>query len=72
MARHPNKEIDAAVEYALECGWELVKSKRGHIWGTLRCPQGDRTGCQVRVHSTPRNTGRHAQVIRHHVDSCRH
>ncbi len=35
--RHPRKEIEAAVEYAIHCGWQHTKAT-GHAWGMLRCP----------------------------------
>lgn len=52
MARHSNKEIEAALDYAREQGWDVIKSLRGHCWGMIRCPHG-RGGCQKSVWSTP-------------------
>jgi hypothetical protein len=72
-ARHTRKEIEAAVAYAESRGWTFVKAKaRAHIWGTLRCPQGDRTGCTAFVHSTPEVPQDHADLIRKKVDRCTH
>jgi hypothetical protein len=71
MARHPNKEIEAAVAYAESRGWTLTPS-RGHAWGILRCPHGQRGGCQRSVFSTPRNPENHARWIRRVVDNCPH
>lgn len=70
---HPNKEIHAAIEYAIEQGWRLVKAgPRAHIWGTLLCPQSDRSGCRRTVYSTPRKPQAHASDIRRAVDRCPH
>ncbi len=33
MARHPNKEIEAALQYAKSKGWSIIKSLKGHCWG---------------------------------------
>jgi len=68
-SRHPNKEVDDAVEYALSKGWTL--RKQGH-WGRLYCAQADRDGCQVGVNGTPRNAGAHAKQIVRAVDRCPH
>ena len=73
MNDHPNKEIRAAVDYAIERGWRLRKAgPRAHCWGTLFCPQQARDGCIVRVHSTPRVPQNHARWIRREVDACPH
>lgn len=69
--RHPNKEIEAAVQYAEDHGWVLTIS-RGHSWGQLRCPFGQRGGCMTPVWSTPRNPEGHAERIRRDVDRCPH
>lgn len=72
MAKHhPNKEVSDAIEYGLELGWTFVRGS-GHCYGTLRCFQGDRSGCQVRVASTPQNPGNHARRIIRDIDSCPH
>jgi len=72
--RHPDKEIQAAVEHALDKGWSLIKG-RGHAWGMLRCPHNDtdcRCGefCQMSVWSTPKNPGRFARQILQKIDDC--
>lgn len=68
---HPAKEVSDAIEYALSLGWRFVRGS-GHCYGTLRCQFADRTGCQVRVFSTPENAGQHARWIRHKIDACPH
>lgn len=69
--RHPDKEIRAAVAYAVKGGWTVTLSS-GHAWGILRCPAATRQGGQVWVWSTPRNREAHARSIRTAVDRCGH
>lgn len=67
--RHPNKAIEAALAYARESGWTVIKSTGGsaHAWGMMRCP-GD---CpQVSIYSTPRVPENHARALRRAVDRC--
>ncbi len=71
MARHPNKEIEAALAYAMSKGWSVIKSAKGHCWGIIRCPHG-RGGCQKSVWSTPKSPEDHAKAIRRFVDKCPH
>ncbi|HTN74846.1 MAG TPA: hypothetical protein VL096_06350 [Pirellulaceae bacterium] len=73
MNNHPNKEIRAAVDYAIEHGWRLIKSgPRAHVWGRLLCPHSDRSGCRQPIYSTPKHPQDHAKDIRRTVDSCPH
>jgi hypothetical protein len=73
MNDHPNKHIRAAVEYALEHGWNLQKSSaRAHTWGRLFCAYEERGGCIRSVYSTPRVPESHAKDIRRAVDRCPH
>jgi hypothetical protein len=69
--RHPNKDIEAAVQDAEAAGWTWTKGK-GHCWGRLWCPHGQRGGCQMSVWSTPRNPVGHARLIRKRVADCPH
>src|SRR5947208_14644017 len=62
MARHPNKEIEAALQYARSKGWSVIKSLKGHCWGIIRCSHG-RGGSQKSVWSTPKNPQNHAKAI---------
>ena len=71
MPRHPNKEIQAALEYAQRMGWSVIKSPKGHCWGIIRCPHG-RGGCQKSIWSTPKSPQDHAKDIRRWVDKCPH
>lgn len=72
MARHPNKEIEAALKYAENNGWRVVQTKRGHNWGYMLCPHHQRDGCQQPIYSTPRNPENHAKKLRRAVDDCPH
>jgi hypothetical protein len=71
MAKHPNKHIREAIEYAENHGWRFVKSApRAHSFGKLYCPQPG--GCIEFVRSTPRNPEAHARDLRRAVDRCPH
>ena len=73
VADHPNKEIRAAVAYAEQQGWRVVKSSaRAHVWGQLFCPHAARGGYFIRVFSTPRSAENHANRIRREIDKCPH
>lgn len=68
MTRHPNKHIQAAIEYAIENGWTF-KLSGGHAFGILRC--GAEGGvCQKSVWSTPKNPEKHARYLKRCVDRC--
>jgi hypothetical protein len=70
-SRHPKKEVEEAVQYAIEAGWEL-ETLGGHSWGVLRCPEHSRAGCQVYVYSTPQNPGNHAKQLKGAINRCEH
>jgi hypothetical protein len=70
-ARHPNKEIEAAVRHAEDLGWR-VSVGGSHAWGFLYCPEESREGCRWAVHSTPRNPEGHARYLRRKIDDCPH
>ncbi len=73
MNDHANKHIREAVDYALAHGWTLRKAgPRAHIWGRLYCRQGDRSGCQISVFSTPQSPENHARWIRRQIMKCEH
>lgn len=67
--RHPDKDIEAAIEYAESKNWRVNKLS-GHSWGELLCPYASRDGCRVFVSSTPRNRSSHARKLRRLVDNC--
>jgi len=76
IKKHPRKDVDAAITYALSKGWRIsLSSGRGHAWGEMKCPWKDwdcRCGefCISRIWSTPKNSGNHAKQIRRVVDNC--
>ena len=65
--RHPNKEIELALQHAESEGWE-IKTSNGHAWGRMFCPGG---GCIASIWSTPKNPTNHARQLRRVVDRCR-
>ena len=73
MKKHPNKEINKALEYGIERGWRFEKSgKSGHAYGRLYCPEKSRSGCIISVWSTPRVPANHAKMIIKRIDKCSH
>jgi len=66
--RHPNKHIEAAIRYAEDHGWRFVKSKKGHSYGAVLCPNACQ--CREQVSSTPRVPEANAKDIRRAVDKC--
>lgn len=70
--RHPRGEIEDALKYAEESGWDVAATAAGHRWGVMRCREHTREGCQVSIWSTPRNTGNHSSALRRAVDRCPH
>ncbi len=71
--RHPNKDIEKAIQYAESKGWHYKASgSSAHAWGRILCDQADRSGCSMSIWSTPRDPVRHAGQIRRNVDTCPH
>lgn len=71
--KHPNKELEAAVQYAEDHGWRYKEAgNSAHAWGRLLCPLESRDGCSMSVWSTPRNPFIHAMQIQRRVDFCSH
>lgn len=68
---HQNKEISAALEYALDHVFRLQNSG-GHPAAILLCPNAERNSCRMSVASTPRNPQAHARQIVRFVDQCVH
>jgi len=66
MNRHPNKHIQAAIEYAVSKGWTVQKS-RGHAFCRIFCESG---GCIKCIWSTPTDPERFARQVIHYVDQC--
>ncbi len=71
--QHPNKEIEAAIQYAEAHGWRYKKAgNSAHAWGRLLCLLETREGCMMSIWSTPRNPYNHAEQIRRRVNQCPH
>ena len=58
--RHPNKEIEAAVQHAEDLGWRVFEGGSHAHW-LLYCPEENRNGCKVPVYLTPREPENHAK-----------
>jgi hypothetical protein len=69
--RHPNKEIEEAVQTAEALGWRVFVGG-SHRWGFLYCPEETRAGCKVGVDSTPQNPENHARRILRQINACPH
>ncbi|WP_275358478.1 hypothetical protein [Xenorhabdus bovienii] len=66
-----NKEINAAIAYAVSQGWIYVKRKgKGHAVGILRCGSEDKCH-QKSVWGTPDSPQDHAKDIISLVDKCK-
>lgn len=73
-ARHPNKEVEAAIRHAEHSGWR-VEVGGSHAWGKLYCPYNDsecRCGefCITSIWSTPKNPVNHSRLLKRVVDKC--
>jgi len=73
-ARHPSKEIEAALRHAEASGW-LVEVGGSHAWGKIYCPYNDsdcRCGefCITSVWGTPKSPENFARKLRRVVDNC--
>ena len=69
--RHPDKDVEKALQFAEANGWTVAKRKggAGHAWGRAICPDDS---CSVAIWSTPRNSGDHANDIRRAIRRCPH
>ncbi|OWY13045.1 hypothetical protein B6V72_09565 [Thioclava sp. F34-6] len=69
--RHQNKEIEQALQHAEDLGWRVEKaSGSAKAWGRMFCPNADRSGCRMSVHSTPRVPEHHAAKLVKAVNNC--
>lgn len=70
---HKNKELHDAIGMAVALGWRWVrKTNKNHLQGELYCPHANRSGCIVRVNSTPRRPEVHAKHVLTAVTRCPH
>lgn len=71
--RHPDKDIEAAIQYAENLGWIYHPSgNSSHAWGKLHCPLHTREGHHISIYTTPRNPANYAKLIRQRVNKCEH
>ena len=76
--RHPNKEIESAIQFAEENDWTIKSAgKSAHAFAILRCPHNDlmcRCGrfCQASIWRTPKRPENDAKKIRKAVENCIH
>ena len=71
--RHPNKEIEAAIEHAEKVGWIFKEAgKSSHAWGKLHCPLQTRDGCHMSIYTTPRNPSNYARLVHRRIKKCKH
>lgn len=72
--RHPDKEIEAVLQFAELNGWRVVPGG-SHAWGRMYCPSRSevrRCGafCISSIWSTPRSSGAHSRFLRRVVLNC--
>ncbi len=66
---HSKKDIDKALQYAIQHGWKYETSQ-GHPAGILMCTHKNK--CHRKsIPSTPKNTGTWAKKILRWVDECK-
>jgi len=71
--KHPNKEIEAAIQYAESKGWYYPDAgNSSHAWGRLLCSKKGRGACRLSIWSTPKVPENHAKQIRRNVNKCSH
>ena len=71
-ARHPKKDVEAALADAEAAGWRITPTSSGHRWGVMDCGEDGPGRCQASIWSTPRSVGNHAKQLRRLVDKCPH
>lgn len=77
-ARHPSKEIEAALCALEELGWQVseAKGRSAHAWGFVRCPENAKDQCrggifcQMQVWSTPKVPQKHARELLRKAQGC--
>jgi hypothetical protein len=61
---HSKKEVREALDHAKARGW-TIHPGGSHRWGIIWCPAHEHF---VNIHSTPKNSGNHANQIKRTVD----
>lgn len=73
IRKHPNKEIQAAIDFAISKGWRIIKAgSSAHAFCRIYCPENNRNGCKLSIYSTPRSAKNHARLIVRRVNDCPH
>lgn len=73
MKKHPNKHVQAAIEYAIENGWVWVTAgNSSHTFCKLRCGNAvdEHKTHMMSVWSTPKVMEVHAKQIIRKVNHC--
>ena len=73
-ARHPDKDIEAALKYSEGAEWR-VEPGGSHAWGKMYCPRNSRdcrggNFCITSIWGTPSSSTNHARQICRVVDNC--
>jgi hypothetical protein len=73
-AKHPSKEIEAALRFAESEKWR-VDVGGSHAWGKMFCPFNQETCrcgefCITSIWSTPRDAENHARALKKVVEKC--
>ena len=71
-ARHPKKDVEAALAEAEAAGWRITPTSSGHRWGIMDCGEEKQVRCQASIWSTPRNPADHAKQLRRLIGRCPH
>jgi len=71
MKKHPNKQIRAAIEAAIEAGWQVDEAgKSAHCFCRLRCGIPEHKDHMMSVWSTPTSPENHAKQILRKIKQC--
>lgn len=66
---HPKPYMREPLEIARRLGWNLERSKKGHIFGRLSCPSGE---CKERIFSTGKGGESFALDLMNLIRNCPH
>jgi arginyl-tRNA--protein-N-Asp/Glu arginylyltransferase len=67
--KHPKKDVNDALDYADEQGFDIEQRRSGHAWGRINCGM---CGAFVSIWSTPRDPFNHGRNLRKWVDRHDH
>ena len=71
MKKHPNKEIQKALDYAVANGWMIVKAgDSAHAFCRIKCGIAGHTEHMHSIWSTPKNPENFAKSIIRSVKKC--